>query len=67
VLRGRNLGDVTTIKSEMTSLLNDLREAEFQGNFQKWKQRWDKYIVSNGENFEVDHMMYPKISKLKFL
>jgi len=61
------LGDVTTIKSEMTSLLNDLREAEFQGNFQKWKQRWDKYIVSNGENFEVDHMMYPKISKLKFL
>jgi len=27
VLRGRNLGDVTTIKSEMTSLLKGLREA----------------------------------------
>ena len=56
VLRGRNLGDVTTIKSEMTSLLKGLREAEFQGCFQQWKQRWDKCIVSNGEYFEGDHI-----------
>jgi hypothetical protein len=56
VLRGQNLGDVTTIKSEMTSLLNSLREAEFQGCFQQWKQRWDKCIVSNGEYFEGNHI-----------
>ena len=35
---GRNLGDVMTIKSEMTSLLKGLKEAEFQGCFQQWKQ-----------------------------
>ena len=56
VLRGQNLGDVTTIKSEMTSLLKGLREAEFQECFQQWKQRWDKCIVSNGEYFEGDHI-----------
>jgi hypothetical protein len=48
VLRRRNLGDVTTIRSGVTSLLKGLREAEFQGCFQQWKQRWDKCIVSNG-------------------
>ena len=46
------MGDVTTIKSEMTSLLKGLQEAEFQ----QWKQRWDKCIVSNGEYFEADHI-----------
>jgi len=56
VLRGRNLGVVTTIKSEMTSLLRGLREAEFQGCYQQWKQRGDKCIVSNGEYFERDHI-----------
>jgi len=56
VLRGRHLGDVTTIKSETTSLLKGSREEEFQGCFQQWKQRWDKCIVSNGEYFEGDHI-----------
>jgi len=56
VLRGLNLGDVTTMKSEMTSLLKGLREAELQGCFQQWKQRWDKCIVSNGEYFEGNHI-----------
>jgi hypothetical protein len=56
VRRGRHLGDVTTIKSETTSLLKGLREEEFQGCFQQWKRRWDKCIVSNGEYFEGDHI-----------
>ena len=56
VLRGRNLCDMTTIKSEMTSLLKGFREAELQGCFQQWEQRWDKCIVSNGEYFEGDHI-----------
>ena len=56
VLWGRNLGDVTTFKIEMTSLLKGLQEAEFQGCFQQWKQRWDKCIVSNGVYFEGDHI-----------
>ena len=33
VLRGRHLGDVTTIKSEVTSLLQGLRAKEFQRCF----------------------------------
>ena len=56
VLRGQHLGDVTTIKSETTSLLKGLREEEFQVCFQQWKRRWDKCIVSNGEYFEGDHI-----------
>jgi hypothetical protein len=52
VLWGQNVGDVTMNKSEMTSLLKGLREGEFQGCFQQWKQRWDKCIVSNGKYFE---------------
>jgi len=56
VLRRRNLGDVTKIKSEMTSLLKGLREPEFQGCFQQWKQRWDKCILSNGGYFEGDNI-----------
>jgi len=56
VLQGRHFGDVTTIKSETTSLLKGLREEEFKGCFQQWKRRWDKCIVSNGEYFEGDHI-----------
>jgi len=56
VLRGRHLGDVTTTKSEMTSLLKGLREEGFQGCFQQWKRRWDKCILSNGEYSEGDHI-----------
>jgi len=56
VLWGRHLGDVTTIKSETTSLLKVLREEEFQGCFQQWKRRWDKCVVSNGGYFEGDHI-----------
>jgi len=56
VLRGQHLGDVTTIKSEITSLLKGLSEEEFQGCFQRWKRRWDKCIVSNREYFEGDHI-----------
>ena len=56
VLQGWNLVDVTMIKSEMTSLLKGLREVEFQGCFQQWKQRWGKCSVSNGEYFEGDHI-----------
>ena len=55
VLRGAAFGDVTTIKSETTSLLKGLREEEFQGCFQQWKRRCEKCIVSNGEYFEEDH------------
>jgi len=56
VLWWRHLGDVTMIKSEMTSLLKGLREEEFQECFPQWKRRWDKCIVSNGEYFEGDHI-----------
>jgi hypothetical protein len=53
---GGHFGDVTTIKSEITSLLKGLREAEFQGCFQQWEQRWGKCILSNGEYFEGGHI-----------
>ena len=66
VLWGRNLGDVTTIKSEMTLLLKGLREAEFQGCFQQWKRRWDKCIVKMGSIFKVTTLMYPKIYKINY-
>ena len=51
----RNFGDVTTIKSEMTSLLKGLSEAKFQECLKQRKQ-WDKCIVSNGKYFEGDEI-----------
>jgi len=53
---GATFGDMTTIKSEMTSLLKVLKEEELQGCFQQWKRMWDKCIVPNGEYFEGSHI-----------
>jgi len=52
---GRNLSDVWTIKSEMTSLLKGLIQAEFQGCLKQWKQS-DQCIVSNEKYFEGDQI-----------
>jgi hypothetical protein len=54
VLHGRHLGDVATITAESTTSLKGLKEDDFQGCFNQWKQRWDKGIVSEGEYFEGD-------------
>jgi transposase len=53
VLRGRHLGNVTTITAESTTLLQGLKEDDFQGCFNQWKRRWDKCIASEGDKNDV--------------
>jgi transposase len=56
VLRERHLGDVAKITAESTTLIKDLKEDDFQGCFNQWKQRWDKCIASEWDkNYVCDN------------
>jgi hypothetical protein len=48
-----DLGNVAAITAE-SMLLKGLKEEDFQGCFNQWKQRWDKCIASEGEYFDGD-------------
>jgi hypothetical protein len=47
------------ITAESTTLLEGLKEDDFQGCFSQWKQRWDKCIASEGEYCEGDKNYVP--------
>jgi hypothetical protein len=53
VLRGQHLGDMAMITAESTMLLKGLKEDNFQGLCNQWKQRWDKCIASEGDKNDV--------------
>jgi hypothetical protein len=57
VLRGQHLGDVAMITAELTTLLKGLKEDDFQGCFNQWKQRWDKCVASEGNKNDVPDNM----------
>jgi hypothetical protein len=38
---------------ESTTLLQGLKEDDFQGCFNQWKRRWDKCIASEGDKNDV--------------
>jgi hypothetical protein len=54
-----HLGDVVTVAAESTTLLKGLKEDDFQGCFDQWKQTWDKSIAPEGEYFEGDKNHVP--------
>jgi hypothetical protein len=45
--------NVATITAESATLLNGLKEDNFQEYFNQWKWRWDKCIVSEGDKNDV--------------
>jgi hypothetical protein len=55
VLLRRHLGDVETITAEST-LLKGLKDNDFQGCFNQWKQRWDKFIAFKGDKNDVPNI-----------
>jgi hypothetical protein len=58
VPHGRHLGDMATITAKSTTLLKGLKEDDFQGCFNKWKRRRDKYTAPEGDKNDVPKNMY---------
>jgi len=56
VLRGRHLGDVTTIKSEITLAAEGLKRRGIPRVLPAMETEVGQCIVSNGEYFEGDHI-----------
>jgi hypothetical protein len=54
----RHLGDVAMITAKSTTLLKGMKEDDFQGCFNQWKQRWDKCLASEGDKNDVPDNMY---------
>jgi len=63
---GRNLGGVSTIKSEMTSLLKGLSETEFQGCLKK-RNIGTSELCQMGSILKGTKLTYHKIFKIKFI
>jgi hypothetical protein len=52
----RHLWDMATITAELT-LFKGLKEDDFQGCFNEWKQRWDKCTASQADKNDVPDNM----------
>ena len=53
-LKGRRFDDVEDIKANTTTELHNISLEEFGRCFDKWQQRWEKCVNSEGEYFEGD-------------
>lgn len=53
-LKGHHFNTFVEIQSELQNVLDSLTENNFQGGFQKWQERRDKYIAADGDYFEGD-------------
>jgi hypothetical protein len=43
---------VTDIQRELQVVLDSIKENDFHGAIEAWKNRWDRYIRSQGDYFE---------------
>jgi hypothetical protein len=53
-LNGRRFQTANEIKKNATRQLMAIPKKEFSDCFEKWKERWDKCVRSQGEYFEGD-------------
>jgi hypothetical protein len=53
-LKGRRFQTANDIKENVMRQLMTIPKKEFSDCFEKWKERWDKYVRSQGEYFEGD-------------
>ena len=51
-LKGRRFQTANEIKENGTRPLMAIPKKDFSGCFEKWKERWDKCVRSQGEYFE---------------
>jgi len=53
-LKGRHFIAFEEIQAESQQVLITLMSVQFNQCFQKWQNRWDRCIQSQGDHFEVD-------------
>jgi len=53
-LKGRRFQTANEIKENATRQLMAIPKKDFSDYFEKWKERWDKCVRSQGEYFEGD-------------
>jgi hypothetical protein len=53
-LKGRHFETVSDIQRESQTLLDSIKENDFHGAYEVWKNLWDCSIHSQGEYFEED-------------
>jgi hypothetical protein len=53
-LKRRRFDTVEVIGAETQAVLNTLSKKDFQDAFQKWQNRWDQCVGSQGDYFEGD-------------
>jgi hypothetical protein len=54
-LKGRRIETVYEIQREMQAVLDSIKENDFDGAFEAWKNRWNRCIYSQGDDFEGDN------------
>ncbi|KAK7601290.1 hypothetical protein V9T40_008731 [Parthenolecanium corni] len=59
VMRGNHYGDLDAVKQSVTDEIKVLPCEDWKICFQKWRERWHKCILSNGEYFEGDEICIP--------
>jgi hypothetical protein len=52
-LKGRRFETVSDIQRESQAVLGSIKENVFRGAFEAWKKRWDHYIRTQEDYFEV--------------
>jgi hypothetical protein len=53
-LQGRRFDTSEEIQVESQTVLDTLKEKDFQEAFQKWRRRWDRCLHVGGNYFEGD-------------
>ena len=53
-LKGRSFQTLEEIQTESQSVLNTLRENDFQERLKNWQRRWNRCQASEGDYFEGD-------------
>jgi hypothetical protein len=53
-LKGWRFETVSDIKTESQAVLDSIKENNFHGAFEAWRNRWDRCMCSQGDYFEVN-------------
>jgi len=54
LLKGQRFVSIEEIQAQSQQALNTLTPADYSECFQKWQNRWDRCILSQGHYFEGD-------------
>jgi hypothetical protein len=53
-LKGRRFASIEEVQAESQQILNTLTPAELSEFFEKWQNRWDRFVQAQGDYFEGD-------------